>query len=78
MRMTVFSLIALLVFGAPGGIAALQAAQNMCKGLATETCTGNQGCSWVKPHKAKSGKDIAGFCRKKPARSSAVKASDMG
>ena len=61
----------LLLAGMAVGLAAtpsLQAAETACKGLATDACSGNTGCSWVKPHKTKKGKDIAGFCRKKASR----------
>jgi hypothetical protein len=74
--MTVFSLVVLAAFGTFSAPAALGAAESVCKGLANEACTSNTGCSWVKPHKAKSGKDIAGFCRKKPTRSSTEKTPD--
>jgi hypothetical protein len=76
MRLTVFGLVILAALGASGARAVLSAAENACKGLATEACTSNNGCSWVKPYKAKSGKEIAGFCRKKPARSPTEKIPD--
>ena len=38
--------------------------------ISTLVCASNSDCSWVKSYKAKSGKEVAGFCRKKPARTS--------
>ena len=61
-----------LLAGGVFGTSSLQAAESACKGLATDVCSGNAGCSWVKPHKNKNGKEIAGFCRKKPSRQSAA------
>lgn len=46
--------------------AAPEAAENPCKGLQTDACGANTSCSWVRPHKVKSGKEVAGFCRRKP------------
>ena len=76
MRMTVFSLVVLMALSAFGVMTSLGAAEIVCKGLANDACAGNNGCSWVKPHKIKSGKEIAGFCRKKPTRSPTEKAPD--
>jgi hypothetical protein len=66
----VFSILAALAVFTTGGFAAApaHAAETVCKGLATEVCSGNAGCSWVKPYKTKKGKEIAGFCRKKITR----------
>jgi hypothetical protein len=62
-----------------GGTASSIAAETPCKGLKTDACTGNTTCSWVKPYKTKKGKEIAGFCRKKPSRqSSSTGASSQG
>jgi hypothetical protein len=70
MPTTVFSIFAALALFAAGGFAAMpaHAAETVCKGLATQVCSGNAACSWVKPYKTKKGKDIAGFCRKKVTR----------
>jgi hypothetical protein len=71
MRITSYLLAATIAaFGATGVLAA--DTTNPCKGLANQACTGNTSCSWVKPYKIKkSGKEVAGFCRKKPTRSAA-------
>ena len=44
----------------------IKAAEVTCKGLDQAACQANGACSWVKAHKAASGKEIAAFCRKKP------------
>lgn len=62
---------ALILIGAfAAGLPAAQAAETVCKGLTTDPCKANSGCSWVKAHKIKSGKEVAGFCRKKAVRQS--------
>jgi hypothetical protein len=71
-------LFAAVVIGSLAVRFPIQAAESACKGLATEACAGNAGCSWVKPHKTKKGKDIAGFCRKKASRQSEPKAPAKG
>jgi hypothetical protein len=68
MRIPALLLTAVFAVGMLTGIHAPQAAENVCKGLANAACLGNGGCSWVKPYKAKSGKEVAGFCRRKPTR----------
>lgn len=70
MRTPAFLLIGAFAIGFSVGLPATRAAETVCKGLANDACTGNGGCSWVKPHKIKSGKEIAGFCRKKAVRQS--------
>lgn len=72
MRIPAFCLIGLIAIGlAGGGHASAQAAEVVCKGLANDACKASDACSWVKAHKIKSGKEVAGFCRKKPTRQSA-------
>jgi hypothetical protein len=67
MRVSAFFLIGAFAIAMASGVSALQAAETetACKALTTEACTGDKGCSWVKPYKTKKGKEIAGFCRKK-------------
>ena len=66
--LTFILLVALLVLAMTGGAPFLHAAESPCKGLATDACSKNAGCSWVDPYKTKKGKEIAGFCRKKAVR----------
>lgn len=70
MRVIFFGLTMLASGCLAAGIFGVQAAETVCKGLANEVCASNSDCSWVKSYKAKSGKEVAGFCRKKPARTS--------
>jgi hypothetical protein len=70
MRTAIFILVGAFVAGFGFGLPDVQAAEPVCKGFASEACTGNSDCSWVKPHKIKSGKEVAGFCRKKAVRQS--------
>jgi len=67
-----FVAAALLALAALIGISSTQAAETVCKGKATAACTGETNCSWVKPYKLKGGKDVAGFCRKKPSHKAAA------
>ncbi len=71
MRVIFFSIFAVLAIFATGGLSAVQAADPVCKGLATDACSTNAECSWVKPYKTKKGKEVSGFCRKKISRQSA-------
>ena len=74
MRVTRLFFISAFAIGMAGGVSSLQAADSVCKGLANAACTGNSVCSWVNPYKTKKGKEVAGFCRKKPVRTTAPKA----
>jgi len=49
----------------------LKAAEiNNCKGAEQSACQANDTCSWVRAYKAKSGKQVSAFCRKKPGKKS--------
>ncbi|RLJ21853.1 hypothetical protein DJ030_03090 [bacterium endosymbiont of Escarpia laminata] len=39
-----------------------------CKGMSQSSCSGNSFCTWVKGYKAKSGKQVKGYCRAKPGK----------
>jgi hypothetical protein len=71
MRIFSFSVIALLAVLTAGNMPVARAAETVCKGLATDICKGNSGCSWVNSYKTKKGKQTAGFCRKKATHKSA-------
>jgi hypothetical protein len=68
MRTILFSVTAVFAIFAIAGVAQVNAAETVCKGLATAACSSNDGCSWVKSYKTKKGKEVAGFCRKKVSR----------
>jgi hypothetical protein len=70
MRRCFCFMIAVLAVFAMADVSTVRAADAACKGLATEACSGNGSCSWVKPYKTKKGKEIAGFCRKKVGKKS--------
>ncbi len=66
MHISIFLLAAAVLGLADASSVRAAETANLCKGLANEACSGNKSCSWVKSHKIKSGKEIAGFCRRKP------------
>jgi hypothetical protein len=66
-----FFLAAIVAVAALSGAQPLQAAESACKGLVSDACAKNEACSWVDAYKTKKGKQIAAFCRKKPAKSAA-------
>lgn len=47
---------------------AAEKAASPCKGLAEPVCKADTKCSWVKPRKSAKGKEVAGYCRAKPAK----------
>jgi hypothetical protein len=65
MRVSVCLRVAAVLFAALIAVPPAEAAETQCKGLKSEACSSNSGCSWVKPYKTKAGRDVAGFCRKK-------------
>jgi hypothetical protein len=62
---------AILAFSLAGASAA-EKAPSPCKGIAEAACKVETNCSWVKARKAKTGKEIAGFCRSKPGKKAKV------
>lgn len=42
-------------------------AETACKGLSQQACDGSQSCSWVDAYVRKDGREVASYCRSRPA-----------
>ena len=67
-RLALVSLIASL--SALGAVPAV--ADNACKALSQPSCDGSTQCSWVQGYTRKDGREVAAYCRAKPAAKSSA------
>lgn len=66
------SILTLLLFALTGLAVGPSVAETACKGLGQPACEGSQQCSWVKGYTRKDGREVAPYCRVKPAGKSAA------
>lgn len=55
--------------------AAPAVADNACKSMSQQACDGSSQCSWVKSYTRKDGREVAAYCRAKPAAKSTADGS---